>query len=144
MMGRLSRQRETKQYRTQTKLSKTHPIEDFFASFSPFVFNPLAPSGNEFQRLRREKGWKRGDAEGGIAWGAFRLALVKEFNAGFGTDASDLLAWQTLCTIIGVEKAYQMTSCEACERVSRQSIPSCILKSPLILLSWPGSKKSAF
>ncbi|KAF4631805.1 hypothetical protein G7Y89_g6318 [Cudoniella acicularis] len=116
-MGRLSRQREAKQRKAHTKLGTGHPIEDFFTSYSAFTYIPSAPSGQEFQRLRISQGWKRGDVAGEAAWEAFRLALVKEFNVGFGTDASDLLAWQTLCAIVGIERVRQIASCEECEKV---------------------------
>jgi len=105
-MGRLSRQREAKQRKVHKKLGTGYSIEDFFTSYSAFNFIPSAPSWQEFQRLRRSQGWKRGDDAGDAAWQAFRLALVKEFNARFGTNASDLLAWQTLCAIIGIERVY--------------------------------------
>jgi hypothetical protein len=49
---------------------------------------------------------------GEAAWKAFRLALVKEFNAEFGTDASDLLAWQTSRAIVGIERVRQIASWE--------------------------------
>ncbi|KAF8860661.1 hypothetical protein BDZ45DRAFT_648456 [Acephala macrosclerotiorum] len=120
-MGRLSRQREAKQRKVHTKLGTKlgtgHPIEDFFTSYSAFTFNPSVPSWQEFRRLRISQGWKRGDVAGEAAWQAYRLALVKEFNAGFGTDASDLLAWQTLCAIVGIERVRQIASWEECENI---------------------------
>src|SRR5882757_1446761 len=109
-MGRLSRQREAKQLNSRTKLGKQHPLEDFFASYSDFTFDPWAPSGLEFQRLCGLQGWKWGDAAQEAARQAFCLALVKEFNARFGTDARDLLAWQTLCAIVGIEQANKKTN----------------------------------
>jgi len=88
-MGRLSRQRAAKEARV---FGTVQPLKTFFSSYSDFDFDPEAPSGLEFQRLRTERGWKRGDEAGEVAWQNFRLALVKEFNARFGTQASDLLA----------------------------------------------------
>ena len=117
-MGRLSREREAKRHKAHTKLGTVHPIESFFTSFSGFTFIPSAPSWQEFRRLRISQGWKRGDVAGDAAWQAFRLALVKEFNAGFGTVANDLLAWQTLCTIVGIERVRQFANWEECEKVS--------------------------
>ncbi|KAF5850170.1 hypothetical protein GGP41_002411 [Bipolaris sorokiniana] len=101
-MGKFSRQRARKEART--KLGKARPLETFFSSYTDFAFNSEAPSALEFQRLRREQRWKRGDAVGEAAWQDFRSALVLEFNARFGTESKDLLAWQTLCAIVGIEK----------------------------------------
>lgn len=61
---------------------------------------------------------ERGDAIGEVAWQDFRSALVLEFNARFGTEPKDLLAWQTLCAIVGIEEVDTKTDCEACEKVS--------------------------
>ena len=90
-------------------------IERFFASFSSFEYNPSNPSADEFQRLRRQYSWKRGDSEGDSAWSGFRLALVKEFKRLIGTDEKDLLAWQTLCTFVGIEERFK--TCEECIQV---------------------------
>ena len=90
-------------------------IGRFFESFSNFRYNPSKPSAEEYQRLRKKYGWRRGNAEGDGAWLGFRLALVKEFNRLFGTDPNDLLAWQTLCTFIGIRKTFN--NCEDCIQV---------------------------
>ncbi|MCJ1390186.1 hypothetical protein MMC18_003044 [Xylographa bjoerkii] len=57
------------------------------------------PSATEYQRLRSFPGWKRADhsRDSDQAWAAYRTALVRDFNRLFGTDAHDLLAWQTVC-----------------------------------------------
>ena len=91
------------------------PIERFFESFSNFHYNPSKPSAEEYQRLRKLNGWKRGDPEGEKAWLGFQLALVKDFNRWFGTDPNDLLAWQTLCITIGSRE--KLTTCDACDQV---------------------------
>jgi hypothetical protein len=72
----------------------------------------------EYQRLRRQQGWKRSDMAGDLAWQNFRSALVLEFNARFGTEPRDLLAWQTLCVIVGIEEASKISDCEECEKAS--------------------------
>lgn len=117
-MGRLSRQREVQQLNSHIKLGKLHPLEDFFASYSDFTFDPRAPSGLEYRRLYRLQHWKYGDATEEAAWQAFGLALVKEFNASFGIDTGNLRAWQTLCVIVGIEQVNKMTNWEDCEKVS--------------------------
>ena len=128
-MGRVSRQRGTEEAQRATKearkkLGTSQPLKRFFSSHSKFIFNPEAPSGSEFQRLRKEQGWKRGDAVGEVAWQDFRLALVSEFNARFGTGADDLLAWQTLCSIVGIKEVDNMVDCGECEKVSAQTYKS--------------------
>lgn len=82
-------------------------IERFFASYSGFQWDPSEPSGSEFQRLRKSYRWRRDDNEGDIAWTGFRVALIKEFNRLFGTDADDLLAWQNLCTFVGIRERFE-------------------------------------
>lgn len=91
------------------------PLASFFGSYSNFIHNPSKPSGEEFTRLRRLYRWKRGDLEGETAWSAFRSALVKEFNGLFGTDSFDLLAWQNLCMIVGIQSRHKTR--EECIRV---------------------------
>ena len=120
-MGRFARQRAVKEART--KLGKTHPLATFFSSYTNFAHNPEAPSGLEFQSLRKKQGWKRGDVIGEAAWEDFRSALVLEFNARFGTDPHDLLAWQTLCAIVGIENVDKIADCESCEKVSAWTNP---------------------
>ncbi|OCL06371.1 hypothetical protein AOQ84DRAFT_276940, partial [Glonium stellatum] len=77
------------------------PLNKFFLSYSAFEHNKLNSSAQEFQRLRRSCGWRRWDPEGDRAWADFRQALVKEFNWLFGTEPTDLLAWQTMCQFAG-------------------------------------------
>ncbi len=115
-MGKLSRQRVAKDARTT--LGRNHPLETFFSSYDGFAYNSETPSGLEYQRLRRQFGWRRGDEGGELAWQNFRAALVLEFNARLGTDASDLLAWQTLCATVGIEEARSAKDCNECEKVS--------------------------
>ncbi len=96
-------------------LSQISPIERFFGGYTEFQYDETNPIAEEYQRLRRSYGWKRGDIEGEVAWSGYRLALVKEFNRLFGTDAQDLLAWQSLCIFVGVKENY--TTSEDCRRV---------------------------
>ncbi|MCJ1434339.1 hypothetical protein MMC27_003706 [Xylographa pallens] len=100
-------------------LAPASHIERFFKSYPEFDFNPLHSSAAEFQRMRRFYGWQRDDilGIGNEAWGAYRTALVKEFNRLFGTDEHDLLAWQTLCGFVGLrESAFRGNSatCDFC------------------------------
>ncbi|KAF1992676.1 hypothetical protein P154DRAFT_625930 [Amniculicola lignicola CBS 123094] len=119
-MGRFSRKRAKKE--AHTKLGKARPLETFFSSYTDFAFNPEAPSRLEFRRLSKEQGWKRGDAVGEAAWQDFRSALVLEFNARFGTELKDLLTWQTLCAIVGIEEVNKIADCEACEKLLKSRL----------------------
>ena len=84
--------------------SNTGPIDRFFACYPNLEYDSSKSTASELRRLQRTFGWRRGDIESEIAWSAYRQALVKEFNALFGTDPEDLLAWQTLCMFIGVQE----------------------------------------
>lgn len=108
----MARQRK----KLSTHLNTAGPIERFFASYPDFQYDPSKSSAQEFQRLRMFYGGRRGDSESSEAWSGFRLALVKEFNRLFGTDPQDLLAWQTLCTFIGIQERF--ATCEDCIQVS--------------------------
>jgi len=82
--------------------AQASPLDRFFGSYSAFQYDTSKSSAEEFQRLRRSSGWRRGDSEGERAWSDFRQALVKEFNWLFGTDPSDLLPWQNMCRFVGI------------------------------------------
>ena len=95
-------------------------ITSFFGSYPDFRYDASKPSAEEYQRLRKLYGWKRGDAdssENDKAWTGFRQAMVKEFNRLFGTDPQDLLAWQTLCTVVGIGGSNDFATCEECVTV---------------------------
>jgi hypothetical protein len=97
-------------------LHRESPVDRFFKIYSNFQHNSLQPSAEEYKRLTKAYAWKRGDPRSETAWAGFRDALVKEFNKQFGTDASDLLAWQNLCQLVGIDKIYE--SCDDCHKVS--------------------------
>ena len=115
-MGKLSRRRDLKD--AHAKLGRKQPLDSFFSTYADFKYDSEASSASEYQRFSRHKNWKRRDAVGEPAWADFRSALVLEFNASFGTDSKDLLAWQTLCKMVGLEELQKLSSCEACETVS--------------------------
>jgi hypothetical protein len=115
-MGRLSRRRVAEEARA--KLGRTQPLQTYFSRYENFTFDPDAPSGLEFQRLRNAQRWRRGDVAGEVAWQDFRSALVLEFNDRFGTEARDLLAWQTLCAVVGIMGVNKIVDCEECEKAS--------------------------
>ncbi|CAF9929791.1 MAG: hypothetical protein HETSPECPRED_007451 [Heterodermia speciosa] len=103
------RKKDNARHKTQAPVG---PIERFFKSFSNFPYDPSKPSAQEYQRLNRSNGWKRGDSKGEEACLGFQLALVKDFNWWFGTDPNDLLAWQTLCKTIGIRE--RLETCDDC------------------------------
>jgi hypothetical protein len=86
-----------KKYNSDQIVPQKSPINKFFNTYSYFQHNSLQPSAEEYKRLIKAYAWKRGNPGSETAWAEFRDALVKEFNKQFGTDASDLLAWQNLC-----------------------------------------------
>jgi len=95
--------------------AQASPLDMFFGSYSAFQYDTSKSSAEEFQRLRGSSGWRRGDPEGERAWSEFRQALVKEFNWWFGTDPSDLLAWQTICQFVGTSG--KKDTCHDCHTV---------------------------
>ncbi len=105
-------------------ISQASPIERFFRSYPNLQYNPSRSSAEEFQHLRKLYGWQRGDSDGERAWLGFRLALVKEFNRLFGTDPNDLLAWQTLCMIVGAQG--RLTTRDDCVQVGL--LPSSLVE----------------
>lgn len=109
-------------------ISQASPIERFFGSYSEFQYNPSGSSAEQYQHLRKLYGWQRGDSDGERAWSGYRLALVKEFNRLFGTDPKDLLAWQTLCMVVGIRD--RLMTCDDCIRV--RLIPSSLSGTQLI------------
>lgn len=48
-------------------------------------------------------GWDRDDDERRDAHEGFKIALVQQFNAVYGTDASDIESWEGLCTALNVK-----------------------------------------
>ncbi|KAK3045919.1 hypothetical protein LTR09_012549 [Extremus antarcticus] len=65
----------------------------FFARYPSFGHEPLQSSSTEFYRMCDFFGWERDDDERRYAHDGFKTALVRQFNAIYGTDASDIKSW---------------------------------------------------
>ncbi|KAF8880357.1 hypothetical protein CPB84DRAFT_1632391, partial [Gymnopilus junonius] len=77
------------------------PLRSFFATYPSFIYNASAAPTSEFYRLCSFFGWSRGDANREDAYKSFRIALTKQFNTVYGTDAESLESWQLLCAKVG-------------------------------------------
>lgn len=75
----------------------------FFARYPSFGHQPLQSSSTEFYRMCDFFGWERAADERRYAHDGFKTALVQQFNAIYGTDASDIKSWVGLCTVLGVK-----------------------------------------
>ena len=77
-------------------------MEDFFALYSDFDYNPLASSSKEFYRLCDFHEWDRNDPERKEAHQKFKAALADDFNHQYGTDVNDLTSWRGLCVALDI------------------------------------------
>lgn len=79
------------------------PLQEFFDSYPPFVYDSSSSASSEFYRLCDYFNWNSYSPNRQDAHEAFKDALVKQFNVNFGTNANDLTAWQGLCASLGVD-----------------------------------------
>ncbi|KAF5354974.1 hypothetical protein D9756_005613 [Leucocoprinus leucothites] len=95
------------------------PLEDFFASYAAFTYNPSAPSTREFRRLAKANQWepKTGPLIG--ANKAFKTALIRQFNVSYGTNKSSLPDWQGVLRQMGVSDPPHTIS--GCQEIVRNS-----------------------
>ncbi|KAF8243170.1 hypothetical protein K440DRAFT_606534 [Wilcoxina mikolae CBS 423.85] len=87
-------------------------IDDFFKDYPDFPYDRTAPFWQEFRYLNSFSGWPTTKKERKedddtkspqkLAWQAFRIAVVKSFNATFGSQVDDIEAWGKLCKAAGV------------------------------------------
>lgn len=102
------------QYTEYGKLALETPLDDFFASFPQFKYNPYASVTDEFSRLclecfawdsfskhSKEELKRREDIKD--ASKRFGRALVDQFLVIFGVEKHSLRAWQTLYEALGVD-----------------------------------------
>jgi hypothetical protein len=86
-----------------TPLKSPSPLEEFFANYAPrFQYDATVSAPWEFYRLCDEFGWRRTDLERERAHKKFKDAIVKQFNAVYGTDVNNLGNWQSLCHIVRI------------------------------------------
>lgn len=93
---------------------KVHPIRDFFANYPDFEYNSKAPFLSEFKRMGKDLGWKTKERE--AAMDDLRDAMVKQFNAMYGTRVDALESWRLLCSALGMNPAPK--DIKNCHRVS--------------------------
>ncbi|EIW62097.1 uncharacterized protein TRAVEDRAFT_115709, partial [Trametes versicolor FP-101664 SS1] len=79
------------------------PIQDFFANYPDFEYNSKAPFLSEFKRMGKDLGWKTKERE--AAMDDLRDAMVKQFNAMYGTRVDALESWRLLCSALGMNPA---------------------------------------
>jgi hypothetical protein len=86
-------------------------IEDFFAQFPYFDYNPTEPVNEEFRRLCRDpKLHKEMEQRGFIPLGTFFDAFEGDFN--------DIFRWKYICEVLGHKVSPSITESEAREMVS--------------------------
>jgi len=78
------------------------PLEVFFRQYAWFKYRRDESAEEQFNRLRSEAKWKRGDPENDEAWEDYRTALVRQFNTSFSSDDNNLDAWHALLRHIGI------------------------------------------
>ncbi|KAF9442696.1 hypothetical protein P691DRAFT_680946 [Macrolepiota fuliginosa MF-IS2] len=78
------------------------PLEAFFRQYAWFRYKKNESAEAQYNRLRKEAGWKRGDPEGDKAWEDYRTALVRQFNTSFSNDDNDLDTWNALLRHVGI------------------------------------------
>ncbi|KAI0663059.1 hypothetical protein C8Q70DRAFT_490319 [Cubamyces menziesii] len=76
-------------------------IQEFFAGYPTFDYDLSAPFFDEFQRLKKVSHFNKPQWE--RARDGLRAAMVKQFNAMYGTNADDLESWQLLCSALGMD-----------------------------------------
>lgn len=85
--------------------SSTNHIAAYFAKYPQFTFNPNNHVVDEWERLCRslnldpDQPWTKRVRK---MHAALDTALVRHFNARFGTNANDLSAWQGLCRRVDI------------------------------------------
>lgn len=83
-------------------IKRNDPLIVYFAQYTGFEYNRNGSATSEFYRMCDFYGWERNDDERDEAFAAFRIALTRQFNTTFGTDANSLTSWQSLCIRLGV------------------------------------------
>ncbi|KAG8741842.1 hypothetical protein FRC10_002352 [Ceratobasidium sp. 414] len=95
--------------------SSTHAhFAAFFAQFTDFNYDPSQSIVSEFKRLQSTPQWKKGINRRKTLVG-YKLALVLQFNATYGTDQNDLASWQNLCRAIGIKEIPE--NLKACKKL---------------------------
>jgi len=81
--------------------------------YPSFISDPHAPLQEEFTRLARHRQWKVNSKRYRKEW---RLCIVEEFGAHYGSDESKLEGWRSLCAEVGIGEI--PASITGCKKVS--------------------------
>jgi hypothetical protein len=89
------------------KMQHVDAMDKFFSQYPSFSYNRDISSTREFNRMRKQFGWKKNDdneypPESQAAWQSFRIAMVQTFNSTFGTDTEDRDAWIRIGTRLNI------------------------------------------
>jgi len=97
--GRSTRNRRKSE--PQIQPAPTH-LDEFFAKYPTFSYNPSEPVMLEFYRMSRFLRWGRDNEEKDNARELLRDAMSMQFNDIYGTDVNDIDSWRKLCQVLGI------------------------------------------
>ncbi|KAI0721860.1 hypothetical protein C8T65DRAFT_629417 [Cerioporus squamosus] len=101
----------------QIKAATEDHIDQFFASYPGFDYQPTAPFFDEFKRLTKLKGWDERQKK--QERGRLEVAMAKLSTSMYGREEDDLLAWQRLCSALGTKPIPE--SLDECRRLVSQT-----------------------
>ncbi|KAI0318925.1 hypothetical protein OF83DRAFT_1113354 [Amylostereum chailletii] len=95
-------------------MSLSTPIDEFFARYPRFAWDPKEPVSEQFHQLRQEEyRWRRNQhpieteeerkARETELWTEYQDALGQQFAALFGSDENDLEGWQKILRLLQVD-----------------------------------------
>ena len=97
----MSPRRSEKRGTLNTQLGTTKDsVNEFFASYANFDYNPTSPIWDEFNRMCNLFDWEHDDFEMREAKQNFKSVIVKQFNYLYGSDVNNLESWQNLYRIL--------------------------------------------
>lgn len=91
-------------------------LEDFFAEYPGFDFDPSQPVMTEFYRMCDFFRWRKDDQQKNAARQGVRDAIALTFNELYGTDLDDLNSWQGLCRAVHINSIPD--DLQKCQKVS--------------------------
>ncbi|CUA77962.1 hypothetical protein RSOLAG22IIIB_12940 [Rhizoctonia solani] len=92
-------------------------LEAFFSNYPEFDYDPSKPCMDEFKRLTKWAGWKKKSDEFEEARKGMNEALTDQFNAIYGKDPKDIVAWRNLCSALNLAEI--PTEVSACKKLIR-------------------------
>jgi hypothetical protein len=106
-------------------------IDEFFAAYPSFNYDPTAPMTREFKRMCKFFGWSDDRRDKRDARDEFRAAMVRDFNSFYGSDVHDILAWHKLCRAVGICPLPE--DIRECRKVRRFSSFPLLRQAPLVI-----------